>query len=590
MMMPSESIRPPSSTEFTTSAAASLRTELRTDPDEFAMPGEGLQPLSNNIVTKVGEDPHGDLHEKGSSIWCTGTNHTNRLCHFRNLCYLSTFDDFVFFHSEHSTIYGVPENRFKPALLDLSTIEDHNTQYFNYVDLPISALEKFDVTVSKITTLMFNRFYNENIMHVLHDDLIPAFHTLLMIANGDTDAVKNIQLLLSDDLSDGDFFKLYQTLSNHEIFSRKSLREQQRNICFQDIYVGLSTATLWYQYGYHKPQGPLSNYKSSLSTIRKFTSFMKDNLKSRRQGFMGHFMGDYFVLLSRKENRKIINEGDLIMGIANRFKIQVRTLSLEENKVSEIIEVLRSARGAIGMHGSLLSLAMFLPPGSVFVELFPYAVNPWNYTPYKTMAKIPGIDLVYRFWRNKNKTRTYIHPDNVPEYGGIKHLQKDVQEKILQDIDVPPHFCCKDPHWLFRAYQDTRVNIKTVLKLIESGKNESEKYMKAKKSVIHVTGLHAGKVQSLLCKPVINEGTLSLVVSWDMPWNLHYFENVDLKVKFEVWIQEVGEEKYKAWIVEGRKHTLGLSELNPGVKHLIWVRAIIEEKVGPFNDAFICDL
>jgi protein O-mannose beta-1,4-N-acetylglucosaminyltransferase len=41
-------------------------------------------------------------------------------------------------------------------------------------------------------------------------------------------------------------------------------------------------------------------------------------------------------------------------------------------------------------------MGIFMPPGSVLIELYPYAVPSDNYTPYRTMARLPGMDLVYR--------------------------------------------------------------------------------------------------------------------------------------------------------------------------------------------------
>ena len=55
------------------------------------------------------------------------------------------------------------------------------------------------------------------------------------------------------------------------------------------------------------------------------------------------------------------------------------------------VKVLSAADLAIGMHGSMLIMAMFLKPGSGLLELFPFGVPAENYTPYKTLAQLPRL-------------------------------------------------------------------------------------------------------------------------------------------------------------------------------------------------------
>ena len=102
------------------------------------------------------------------------------------------------------------------------------------------------------------------------------------------------------------------------------------------------------------------------------------------------------VILSRRHNRLIVNEAELSFELAANVGVRVRTLSMEDVPIEEIIKRLSSAVVVVGMHGSLLALAMFLPPGSILVELFPYAINPLHYTPYRTLASLPGMDITYR--------------------------------------------------------------------------------------------------------------------------------------------------------------------------------------------------
>ena len=92
----------------------------------------------------------------------------------------------------------------------------------------------------------------------------------------------------------------------------------------------------------------------------------------------------------------IVNEAELSFELAANIGLRVRTLSMEDVPIEEIIKRLSSAAVVVGMHGSLLALAMFLPPSSILVELFPYAINPLHYTPYRTLVSLPGMDITYR--------------------------------------------------------------------------------------------------------------------------------------------------------------------------------------------------
>jgi len=62
------------------------------------------------------------------------------------------------------------------------------------------------------------------------------------------------------------------------------------------------------------------------------------------------------------------------------------------------MEKLGTCAVTVGMHGSILILNMFLPRNALSVELYPYAVPPENYTPYRTMAHLPGMELKYVAW------------------------------------------------------------------------------------------------------------------------------------------------------------------------------------------------
>ena len=73
-------------------------------------------------------------------------------------------------------------------------------------------------------------------------------------------------------------------------------------------------------------------------------------------------------------------------------------MRLEEGSLREILAILGTCEVVVGMHGSIHILNMFLPLHALSVELYPYAVPAENYTPYRHMAGLPGMDLNYAWW------------------------------------------------------------------------------------------------------------------------------------------------------------------------------------------------
>ena|SRR2546426_389865 len=57
-----------------------------------------------------------------TSVWCNGDNHIDRRCRFVNLCYKKDTNDFLFLHDDQESIISqIPDDRFNPSLLDISS-------------------------------------------------------------------------------------------------------------------------------------------------------------------------------------------------------------------------------------------------------------------------------------------------------------------------------------------------------------------------------------------------------------------------------------------------------------------------------------
>lgn len=533
-----------------------------------------------------------------SSVWCWGDQHTDRICRFRNLYYLPNKEQFAFLHGEDSVYVGLPVDRFDPALLDLSSVRDHNVNYFNYMDMLYSKSHHvFDnVRVVRGRSLVFRRFHPENLMHVIHDDLLPMFHTLVTmdmeyVAKSSSFEVEpfDVHLVLMDGLNPGPFRELYESFSALAPLYRKEMHTSGQPICFTNAIVGLSKYTTWYQYGFAEPQGPIQNHNVTAWDLRRFGRFLKSRLNiTETEERYEPSTARTAVLLTRKSTRLITNEFDLTLALAQSLHMKVITMAIETHSLVDMIGTLSTATVLLGMHGSLLSLALFLPPGSILVELFPYAVNPDHYTPYKTLVSLPGMEVEYVAWRNLDVTKSVTHVDRTWDQGGIAHLGPEEQQRILNSTEVPRHLCCRDPEWLFRIYQDTAVNIEAVVQLIQS-KFQHPVYpstsgeMEATESP-HPTGIQTNRifpsyVSDITCNA--NSSPTSLFVAWKPPENLEFISY--RSIRYEVWIQEYGVDDYVAWILSKTSHHFTAADIRPAVNYNIWIRCLMDDSVGPFN-------
>ena len=597
----------------------------------------------------------------GSSVWCQGTNNTDRTCHFHYLCFAPATDSFVFFHGPESIINGVPEDRFSPAILDLSSVPNHNTQYFHYVDMPVNGLDHFqEVTMYHGSHFMFNRFNPSNLMHVFHDDLLPVFHTLLQRGFLNLENMQSsTRLVFLEGWLEGEYFDMYRWLSREEPLLKDDFTKQGADsslICFEDAYLGISKDTTWYQYGFEEPQGAVPNTK--VVTAREIRIFTNAFLRSLTTPVDTMGLGDQFLdqhqnqrenledqdpvqspsqpqacLFVRDNNRLILNEADLISAIAHTSGLITVKISLDDllddlypskddsnpnvddsdpnmgefnlnmdkeyldtghtdneykTRLGHFLHDIQRCQIVVGMHGSLLASIMFLNPGSIVIELFPYAVNPDHYTPYKTLSNLPGMQIIYKSWRNSKEENSVSHPDGAPEQGGIKHLSEQEQKRIMGSSEVPRHLCCSDPEWLFRIYQDTVVDIPSFREtsysaLIEKETTfETEGQRSTAKDQIDTFETKAvpGVVQDATCDRVYdNENIFGIKLSWKPPMNLEYFKNVEKR--YEVWIQEMGNENYKAFILEMTEYVF-TEGLDGSKNYRVWVRCLVGDKVGQF--------
>ena len=307
--------------------------------------------------------------------------------------------------------------------MELSTVSNHNLFYWNYhdVDPENPKFQNIQVQYEDKLTFFFSRLHPKNIMHNIHDDALGIFFLLKEYAmhsssSSTTDSFeapfgRDHYIHLLDKYKLTDTSRILQLFSDHPIRTMAGMLENDSTTlkCWRDAVVGVSKLGNWYQYGFSIPQGPIeSKYVNGLH-IREMTDYILNRLQIPKppsysngnaalQNINAVVDWNKIVILSRKSNRLILNEKELASSLSAHFGLESIIISMEEYSFKKQLEILQSTRVLVAMHGSMLIMAMFCRPGTVVIEMFPYAVPSAHYTPYKSMSELPGIDLAYRAW------------------------------------------------------------------------------------------------------------------------------------------------------------------------------------------------
>ena len=515
-----------------------------------------------------------------SAVYCHGQDMFNKICHFHNICYIPKEEQFVFFVGKDS-VKGNIDKHQGSHFLALSSVHDLDGLMFSMSELPSNVSGDFDIEWIRETTIILSRFKPDNIMHVLHDDVIPLHYTLrLLLPKSDAKGGYDVRLLFMDDFDAHHSEMLYKIFSSYPIMHKVSLVTDfpHKLLCFNDAYAGLSRYTTWYHYGFKMPQGPIQNKVLTSEIIWNTVKYIEESLRCADHTSLS-VNGDYLVLFSRKENRLILNEDELKFDMIKTVKMKIVSASFEDQTLCEMIELVKKSRGLLGMHGSSLILSMFLKPKSILVELFPYAVNPSHYTPYKTLLDISGMQIVYKAWQNMDKNSSLGFPNRDKIEGGISHLSLDEQKEIMDQSEVPLHLCCDNASWLYHIYQDTIVDVQEVANLCESALIEA-KNIKVK-SKYH--NLVLGSVTKLTCDTsrCLN-GKSSLNLRWKQPWSTPYLEIREFY--YYVLVQAVGSESPVAYGTKIENFVVS-KDIHCDTQYDVWVRLMEDGKnrVGPFQ-------
>jgi protein O-mannose beta-1,4-N-acetylglucosaminyltransferase len=513
---------------------------------------------------------------------CTGHNHTERRCKFRNVCYKADTKEFVLILDEKSVISGVPSDRFRPALAETSSVNDHNRYFFNYVEVLSQSFQKlrheYDIQYVTDDTIIFGRFKPDNLMHLLHDDIFPLYATVKQLTATAADDDKRFRIFFFDKWNETFDYPMLQYASSiyRKLIPAASLLTSsqfsgKQLLCFRNAQVGISKETTWYDYGFRQPQGPLPAHGQEVMLRKVVDSVISDLGLADRVCDVRKV-----ILLSRRSNRLILNEPQLMKFISmhSNYRVPVVTLRLEGfTNFTDLVWNIRCAKMLIGIHGSGLVLSAFLPHDAALIELFPFAIHADDYTPYKTLCQLLAIR--YSSWMNQHENKSVTHPDFPASLGGINHLPPDMREQITRSVKVKKHICCDDPEWLFRIFQDTFVDVDSFVPVFESVWRDLNRQSERTQRKSHAT---PGTVTSASCNRIGSQAE----ISWSLPWNM---DMIGLTaddwqdVRYEVVIQSPGRDMREAHVT-----TVPVlrTKLRDG-ENLIWIRCIVNSVSGPFS-------
>lgn len=522
-----------------------------------------------------------DFTEDGQVIshaFCFGNNNTDRRCRFKNMCFKKDTHDFILFHHENKSVkLGIPVDRFKPTLVDLSSVRNHNRYYFNYIDVSSQSFKKLSVDRKLVIidepTIIFGRFKPDNLMHLLHDDVLPLFATVKQLQPD----METFNVFFEDDWHD--FFdyphlqfarSLYSRLIPAKVFLTEDSFSSNSLVCFKNVFVGVAKETTWYDYGFREAQGPLPSFPGQGTILRKTISQAATALGVSETTCSSRKI----ILMSRKRNRLIMNEREVAKFIStlvsDEYSVVIMRIEAYVN-FTELASKVSCAKVILGIHGSSLALTSFLPADAGVLELFPFAVKAEDYTPYKRLAQLMSIP--YRSWSNAFPENSIPHPDFPGSLGGINHLPAEQRERILQSTQVPRHRCCDDPEWLYRINQDTIVDLPSFTSVFKSLLEEIEEAsFQAKKDLF----LEPGRVSSLKC---LRSGT-ELTIKWIEPWNLQL--NGPIYTQFLFYEVLVQDRTRQETLVYQTNQTLFKVKAE-GSQTMIWVRCHVKSLTGPFN-------
>lgn len=284
----------------------------------------------------------------------------------------------------------------------------------------------------------------------------------------------------------------------------------------------MSTSTVWYQYGFLKPQAPIEKNSEEYFYIKTNIKLLRDNLIKTFE-LDDNCSTRFTTLILRRENRRILNVQEFSKYLKNMFHIPLKVLIVDSDtivnfsKLKFLLQNIICTKTLISMHGSEQILSIFIQPSNDvrIIEIFPFGIDSNQFTVYRILVK-NILNYSYYSWTNPLKHNTVFPNNNYPrKYGGLSHLTEQQQQSIRESIDQPlkPFLCCDNPHWLYRIYQDTVIDINLFNDAFISQQTSTTLNNRDNK-------FQLSEIENLHCTRIIEDGKTKLNITWTRPWNL----------------------------------------------------------------------
>ena len=360
---------------------------------------------------------------------------------------------------------------------------------------PQEAIEENDAVLHVHTpAMLFARYLPGNFYHRLHDDFLPL--VLQMAAYADLNKRDgNVPRLLvfADRFSasfDNTLHDPFGSVLHIDQFGDLNFGPNMnpKIVCFSNAFVGTPSKSLWFQSAMHssvfKPEDvfPPSVTDRTLTALAKWvrkifdipsvdahsTSKLYKALLSNPTGMYPQSIPRLKLTVIRRERyRKIRNETALLDALKSAFPM-VDVVTFSEEHYSSSKDIISAAAGSfaiIGVHGALLASAIFMPKGSMLVEIMPFAVSNTVMGYYKTLGNFPTLGLHYRGMMSAGGDEH--GPWDQERVNCLDVLPPSYQQGVKSNSSIPNFPCCFNIFWHYRSGQDVEADIPFVIRSLK---------------------------------------------------------------------------------------------------------------------------
>jgi len=384
-----------------------------------------------------------------SSVWCHGSHQDHRHCSFNNLCYSPHLDRYIFFHSGNkSVISGLDDPSEQFNLVRLSTLTGNNEFYLNYISMPQSSSDRFDIEFVESPVLLLKRWKPLDPFHMIHDDLLPIYATLKFLCFNDVhQCSKDFIIGVEDQVKS----ELYESLFPNVMYLSRyaTFFSDDQLLCFKKVTVGLEHETLWFNHGFDSLSGPISNMNYQPYMLEEFRQFVLSKLNIKTNKCPPN-------LIIVFESEHFANYEAVVNALKKKYP-KLQFISINPKKMSSLTDLIKKvscAKALIAFHSSYNVLSLFLKRRSGLLELFPYGLDESTLSQFSKLTSLRNLH--YQSWINFDAKSS---EESVKSASVLSHLDQAAAESIVKLEHVAPVSCCNDAALLYKLDQVTTVGI-----------------------------------------------------------------------------------------------------------------------------------